>query len=49
MDYVNTNLILDVKIKEDGAKVAEGCTLKIKTNVDNYYSWGLGKMTYNNR
>jgi hypothetical protein len=35
MDYVNTNLILDLKIKEDGAKVAEDCTLKVKTSVYN--------------
>ena len=40
MDFVNTNLILDLKIKEDGAKTAEDCTLKAKTSVYDYYSWG---------
>jgi hypothetical protein len=43
MDYVNTNLILDLKIKEDGSKVAEDCTLKVKRSVYNYYSCALGK------
>jgi hypothetical protein len=35
MDYVNTNLILDLGIKS-GAKVAENFTLKVKTSVYNF-------------
>ena len=38
MDCVNTNLILDLEIKEGRAKVAEDCTLKVKTSVYDYYS-----------
>ncbi|HWS20131.1 MAG TPA: hypothetical protein VN239_05540 [Nitrososphaera sp.] len=39
MDYVNTNLILDLAVKEDGAKEAEDCTPKVKTSVYDFYSW----------